>query len=120
MAIIRKGDKKAERELQSRANAQSMKRFAASDSAKAKAGLSFISKDKTSITSDPSKIRVSKNESGKVSAEYRGKDFTGPVSGSAIKKSQERKKKTLQTMGAGVRQGGKVIKGLPKNPRKGK
>jgi len=126
MAIIRKGDKAAELQLKIRAIKQSTRRMDASDSRKTKAGLAFTNKSKTAITSDPSKIMVSKDKSGKVSATYRGEPFEGPVSGGAISASKNNKKKSLQRNGSGVIKGGKLVKGsaalqasvLKKNPKR--
>jgi hypothetical protein len=110
MAIIRKGDKEAEHKLNLRAIAQSGNRNKASDKKTTKAGLSFINKNKTAITVDPSKIMVSKDKSGKSSANYRG-DFKGPISGSAIASSKASKKRTLERQGSGVIQSGRLVKG---------
>ena len=102
MAIIRKGDKKAELELRKAAGKQSNNRFKASDKATTKAGLAFKNKKNTSITVDPSKITVSKDKSGKVSASYRGDKFEGPISGSAIESSKRRKKAAIMKAGSGA------------------
>ena len=118
MAIIRKGDKKAEAKLRSRAIDQSARRINASDKTKTKAGLSFINKSKTAITSDPSKIMVSKGKDGKVTAKYHGEDFEGPVSGGAISKKKSDVKRAVKRYGSGVIKGGKVVKGELK--KKGK
>lgn len=111
MAIIRKGDKKAESKLRSRAIDQSVRRANASDKTTNKAGLSFTNKSKTSITSDPSKIMVSKDKNGKVTAKYRGEDFKGPVSGGAISQKKSDVKRAVKRYGSGVIKGGKVVKG---------
>ena len=102
MAIIRKGDKKAELNLITAAVKQSNNRFKASDKAKTKAGLAFKNKNNTSVTIDPSKITISKNKSGKVSASYGGDKFEGPISGSAVDSSKRRKKKALMKAGSGA------------------
>ena len=110
MAIIRKGDKEAEHKLNLRAIAQSRNRALSSDKKTTKAGLSFVNKSKTAITSDPSKIMVSQDKSGKSSANYRGA-FTGPISGSAVASSKASKKRTLERQGSGVIQSGRLVKG---------
>jgi hypothetical protein len=111
MAIIRKGDKKAELKLRVRAVEQSENRRKASDDRKVKAGLEFKNKSNTSITGDPSKIKVTKDKSGKTSATYRDEPFTGPISGSAVANKVTRDKKNKQNLGSGVIKAGKVVKG---------
>jgi hypothetical protein len=110
MAIIRKNDKKAEQGLKNRANSQTIKRWSASDSSKQKAGLSFVNKNKTSITSNPSRIQVFKDATGKTSATYKDQPFQGPVSGSAISLEKEHSKRFTSRNASGVIRAGKVVK----------
>lgn len=109
MAIIRKGDKEAKKKLITQSMKQSDKRYSASDKRKQDAGLAFIDKKNTRITSDPKNIKVSKDKSGKVTATYGNSEYEGPVSGSAIAKKKA-ESKYVKKFGSGVVKGGKVIK----------
>lgn len=113
MAIIRKGDKKAEAKLKERALTQSIARIKASDLRKNKAGLSYMSKDEKTISSDPARIKVKRNEDGKTTATVGNiipREFEGPVSGGRIAASKTYKKKTLEKKGSGVISKGKKVK----------
>lgn len=109
MAIIRKGDKEARSKLISQSMKQSDKRYSASDRKKQEAGLAFIDKKNTRITSDPKNIKVSKDKSGKVTATYGNSEYEGPISGGAIAKKRA-ESKYVKKYGSGVVKGGKIIK----------
>ena len=86
--------------LDARRNAatQSANRYKASEKKRATAGLV-----------SPEAVKIKKDASGKVTATRYGKDFEGPISGSAVMRGKRRK--AAQAMQSGVMQGGKVIKG---------
>lgn len=121
MAIIRKGDKKAEENLKKAAAKQTQVRKTASDNEKEKAGLV----NARSIRIDPKTKKAYTLDLGNPvtgnAYDIVRKPFSGPISGSAVAKSNRSKTKGKLRAGSGVVQGGKVIKGgeIAKNVAKG-
>ena len=96
MAIIRKGDKEAERKLKERAKKEN--KF-----------------DTNFTTKDPRYIKVSKDEkTGKTTASGLDGYRSGPVSGKSIAKAKQSKERIASARtrgGSGVIQSGKLVKG---------
>jgi len=111
MAIIRKGDKEAEKGLRARAKEQKENRKSASDNAKDSAGLV----NTRGIKIDPKTNSAYTLELGdpitKDAFKITRKKFSGPVSGSAVARGNNLKKKAVSRGGSGVIQSGKVVKG---------
>lgn len=87
------------RDARMSAGKQADARVKASDKRKAAAG----------IKSDPSKIMIKKDVSGKTTATKYGQSFEGPISGSAV--ARARRRNAARNVESGVMQGGKIIKG---------
>lgn len=90
--------KKSVLDARRQAGSQSANRSKASEKKKAKAGLVL-----------PETVKIKKDASGKVTATKHGKDFEGPISGSAVMRANRRR--DAMAMQSGVMQGGKIIKG---------
>ena len=91
MAIIRKGDKKAEADLKANAKKQSGERVRASDEKKRKAGLeSPLSGRVTNKTGTPklTKVRFKDDKNDKDAVDVFISRSNSPVSGSAITKAK--------------------------------
>jgi hypothetical protein len=110
MAIIRKGDKRAEKQLARRALSSRVKEISASDYAKKKTGRLIVSKDRMSSTANANKLSISKTKDGKTKATYNDQPYEGPVSSATVRESDKTKKR-LNRYGSGVVKGGKVVKG---------
>ena len=103
MAIIRKGDKKAEKQLQAQAGEQMIARAKATPAENKKAGLV-----------ERGTITIIKDKKGKFSAERKlssskSVPFEGPISGSTGRKRQP--EKSIRPGGSGVIKAGQVVKG---------
>ena len=111
MAIIRKGDKKAENNLKSRAIDEVYKRQKTSDNAKEKAGrkqvsgISIDTKTKTAYTRDLGNSRTGN------AYDIVRKPASGPISGSSVASQRKSSTNIKKSAGSGVIKGGKVVKG---------
>jgi hypothetical protein len=106
MAIIRKGDAQATRELAKRAIKQQSARSRASKKSLNEAGLVDNYLNERSVMVNPDGTATAKNpRTGRREA------FEGPISGSNTMLNKKMVKRNRQTLGSGVIKAGKVVKG---------
>ena len=110
MAIIRKGDAEAEAGLKARAKEQRENRRNASDNQLQRAGLVTDNVYINPKTKKAHTLDLGNSVTGNAYALSK-KQFSGPISGSAMAKKHQRKERVMLNSGSGVVQGGKVIKG---------
>ena len=112
MAIIRKGDKEAEKELKRAAVTQRRAREKVSVNEKEKAGRVMNTRG---IKIDPKTKKAYRlglgNPVTKNAYDIVRKPFSGPISGSSIGKASRQSTNVKKSVGSGVVKGGKVVKG---------